>query len=648
MPNLVKRPVDGKVILWYPCLGRIFVVPEHNGAKRIDKTPIIKVFKDYFPHVQFPQNSTLNGYFKDDAGQYLDIPKMMGSERFKSLFSSIELDKSDAEELKNELIKNEKEDKRLNVLLFSIRKKGFAEKYAEGFAKTLEKKIKQNIEPKNLEQALIEVFFEPSQDISCIFDEKKCNWYSSYHNPRLFKTSFLYNVRKNCNLHLYGAEFNQFKEKTQNWPDISGKNESKLPLYLANYEKNSAGEIIFKGLKKEFDDINADDFLWKQHGKAWAEKESIRHLLTECFKLDDFNVSLKDVWYSFCITVLKKEDYQETPDEKRYIKFGDAILENTLKKNIHQAIKNRARDYYESWFRKFAEKLYPKRANHKIFFLDSDEKEKVVSYIYDAWRKRISEILESKLSDTEGTYYLRDLIEFIEQAVSGIIRLHYESKTDTDFFTKTDRINIKKYIRKISGWDKRLLDGINKFSSYNEKITKIYQLYHNNNDIEEILKGSYKTIRVLYKKTLPPDPPPAPKTPEDQLLEKLEKEEQLKRKRKLFSEEKRQVVITYIMEEFNGNDETMNENIGCWLKNLKEMPLNEFWRKLDDYPPHSEARKIKPNTFLFIGYCEAMHINKEINQSQYYKKHDDFKEKMRTIADKLKKEGYWDKELLCV
>ena len=607
----------------------------------------IKMLKEYFPNVSFATlenqiieniDKRLVGYFNQKEYS-LDISGIANDAFFKPLFPNPVIIREHIDKFKkyeNTFFKENK--KRPNVVGFFI--KPDSEKFAEELNKNLEKAFK--IDP---EITLVKKFTNMlGQNIFCqyipVTNNKgelkyKFKWafYNYFfHDPSTVYKAFCYFAHMNCTLYLFGADFSKFKEHQTERPFIPEKNCS-FPDYLRNF---------FEKFTKEFDKINVDSFVWKDEA-IWNEEKSIRYLLA-LFGLDGcFNASLKDIYYSFCIPILDKNNNLKLLYEDYFIKTGKNIILNTLQRKTDSS----------KMLKKILNKL---KSKYKKLDLD-------IKDIYQAWNKIIYETLESLRDENtpkgQINYNPLEFELFINKIAN---RFSYKcianqtikeiAKEYGSILTVDDRGDIKNYCKIIrENFPNEYREKFSEEDNAYDKINTLYRLITFNEIKEKFSEKQLGIIEAIYNKAklVPLETyKKIKKTEEDdeKYFENLYREKKEYYEEELLpdnviedkknqdvaegqnAEKIRGLIISFIEEEF--------ENEKNWIQYIKKEKTDILFNYLSEYTPHSKGHLKRANkSKLYSKYCEIYNITdiQKINR-----KHKQFVKKVRNIMDMLKAE----------
>jgi len=583
-----------------------------------------KIFKDHFPMVNFapfdkksPDNLQLKEIppeiydmlLRDcmAGNDSLDIPKMAKKSIFRPLFPEPELVKA------NEAVLNKMKEsgERPNVVVYFVSE--YEERFASGLNAHLEKKDRIDLAGKFLADKFDR---EVLRNSCCQYSlttrddgesEEKFEWYFSGHafshelSNSVYK-AFRYYAKKNCTLYLLGAEFINFRDRPGNWPivPVSGQ---PLPAYF------SGSDDISKGLNKDFNEIHAGDFVWKQ-GSGWGEDGNKRHLL-KSFKLDvDLNVGLKDIWYSFCVPVLNKKGGSGKINEDYIIEYGGRVIDNTLKRNIALATGQISR-YPIAWLEIINETLEstPRGAD-----------------------KFCPTKLETFIAQIAGqSHYIKEKSIKLEAKEDGTLNQN-DHQNIRNYFLEKDMIRGLLPPEELESFDRVCEDG----NAY-EKIEKLYKLM-SFVEIKAVFQTRYPMIEALYWKAFTVSIEKHRKDNDGKSLPDgiIEDTKQLSFENMLITKNLKGLVLE------NFEDEFMEKE---WIQFIRKENDNILFADLGAYRPRSQGRLENAiNSNLFKKYCEVLHITiKDAHMRTTL--HTGFATKMRNITDnletKLQELGYW-------
>ena len=561
----------------------------------------------------------LDNYIETIDGElYLDIPRMAGRDLFASLFPESDLVRKHTADLD----KIKKSGKRQNIIEYFIKKDD--EKFAAEL-NTIISSSKFDIVPG---ETLAENFL--SKELFCSYSvetddngilKEEFIWefpdFGFFHSVKSVYKAFRSHTHKTCTLYLFGADYYKFRECPKNWTvfDHEGKSRT-LPEYLSKDKKE------YRGLDEKFTKTNAGDFVWKEKDSEWNETDSIKHLL-ELFGLAiDIKVSLKEIYHSFCIPLLKKRDCLKLSNKIRFIafvEFGLDIIKNTLLRRPDLS-GWQIRIYRAAWF-------------------------EIINNILEGTYTYILKGTKIK----ESIYRPTPFEVFIKQAAGqsvyakereGKIRAAEQQGTLDD----NDRANIKDYFIElldlVSEEDREELYIIDRDGNAYDMIKVIYDFIMSDNHIKAVFQNRYAAIEALYKKAFPvridnnwitDDGEELQQEPEDTKHQKPDE--------KSIGEELKNLVIECFVAEF---DQTYEEE---WRQFIRKEDPNTLFDDLDAYPRRTQGRlQTATDSNLFKNYCRIMHININ-NAKTKTRKHTAFAERMRNITDaleiRLKEAGYW-------
>jgi len=586
----------------------------------LERNKISKIWRTYFPKVKFnPFNTPDEMYIeeipeeiyailkdcRDDNG-HLEISRMARKAIFKPLFPKPAFMQENEAALK----KARESAPHPNVIKYFISK--YDEKFAARLNEHLEEKDRiapgKTLTNKFDLEVLKDGFCEYSMTTKDNGDLKaEFVWvfpgyaFSHQLNNSVYKAFRCY-AKKNCTLYLLGAEFMNFKNRPESWPR---RNEHSLPVYF------SKANDISKGLGESFKSVNAGDFAWRQ-GSGWKEDDKKRypldlkrHLL-KLFKLDeDIDVSLKNIYHSFCIPLLSGKNRLETPEETCAIEYGNHIIDNTLKRNINLA------------------------------------KGQISKYSV-AWLEIINEILETT-PDTADEYSPTKFETFILQ-IAGQAYFVKEKALKLEAceggaLDHNDRQNIRNYLIKMNTirWllpeeeQKPFANVCEKGDAY-DKTAKLYKLM-SFEEVRDAFQAECPMIEAMYRKafTVPMETYEKKGGESEYYPKEIEDTKQVKIEHLLVSEKQKELVLECFKEEFTG------ENEKKWLLFIQEEDPGILFSDLRSYPPRSEGRQPTAiNSNLFKKYREVLHITFDDARNRNMV-HTGFAEKMRNITDSLEK-----------
>jgi hypothetical protein len=591
----------------------------------VDFSRTTRILNSYFPgchffyydkkhHIGEPSEILYKCIREENGNIYIDIPQMTGINIFSPLFPEAKIVQQYAKELETEFNQKKDTDEWFNVLEFYIEKIGDAGKFADN----LRTKLRKDVNHDSIEKILQKLFF--SEDYSCQYspenNEDKFIWnFENLCSHKGAKSSiykaFYYYARRKCNLYLYGAQFAEFKEHRANKFTIPNGNGQPLHEYLKEYNRASNKKI------------NIGDFVWKD-GK-WDEEKNKQHLL-ECFNLDEnINISLEDIYYSFCYSLVKEKDYSD---------IGYDIIKYTLERDIPEKEELKGPPF---WFDKIWDMPYSQY-----------EKDEIINGIPYVWKILINEILESK-PDNIGEHCPTDFETFIWQVVwqTRLVEIKAIKTAATEYgvLDSNDYDNINNYWGKVleneetlSDKEREKINEIVKNGNAYKKIKQIYKLM-SFPAIRNLFKQTqYSRIEALYKKAFPATEGQGKNEDGDTENDAgypLEDKKQLTLEQVFTGEELKKIVIASFEVEFKEDSESE------WIQFIKKEETNILFDDLKAYPPRRTERLRKAtDSNLFKKYCKIMSITDELFQQT----HNVFAEKMRNVTDslelKLKELGY--------
>ena len=560
----------------------------------------LKMLQEYFPQVIFTRS---NGNqieeidnnldeFMDDK-YFLNIPGMAERDIFQPLFPGRELVRQFTGALNN----LRQSGKRPNVVVFFIAdddKKFVTELngHLEGKDKIIPGETLVDLfSAKVLDKCFCQ-YSLVTKDSGDMVDEFVWDFsdFGFSHSVNSVYNAFYYFSHKNCTLYLFGADFGKFLENPTDWPRIPGEKEQSLPGYLSKF-----GDIS-KGLDQRFSNVSAGDFIRKQ-GASWNEEYSRRYLL-ELFNLDEnSNISLKNIYHSFCTPLLGRKDYSQVPDKKRItaIEYGNDIIDNTLKRNIH-LVKGQISEHPTEW------------------------------------NEIINEQLESTPKGT-GEYSPVELETFIRQVAGQVnfIRIYVkkEEAREKGTLDHNDRQNINNYMREIQKYvpeeEEESFHKIWEDGNAYKKIKKLYKLMSYEN-IRSEFGTRYNSIEALYWKAFPFPIEEYRENDEGEPLPNVTIEDRTRPDDTDTAVDLKKLVVNCFEEEFEEDEEE-------WLRFVREEPAGMLFDDLKAYPPSSRGKlPMATNSNLYRNYCMVMNINNTQARSDL---HTPFAHKMRSITNKL-------------
>jgi len=473
---------------------------EKRGFEDIEKTH--DMLRNYFPYVQFSplknyeRNSNIicldaipNDFYmllckyieEIDNKYYLDIPEMIHNKNFKPLFP-----KFVPTEHINKL-ENMKESKmRPDIIRFFLDKD--AGKFTDRLNSFLDNEVKMTpgfLTNEFLKRVSLSYSFK-TEDVGKMNLEFTGD-YSNIgymHDKESVYAVFKCYSHKNCTLYLFGADFLKFMKYPQKWPIINAKTGETLPIYLCKPKYEDKHEWF--GLSGQFQDIEVNDFIWE----GWDETNNKKHLL-EKFNLDvNLNISMKEIHYSFCIPLFRKNDYLMMSNDERFIEVGYAVIKNTLLRNIKRTKAEQIRKYQLAWYETINYILEGTPDDTCVY--NPSMYERFIKQV--AGYKKRMRVEESKAIERGGEY----------------LDKHNNLKTASGSLDNDDRTLINGYFNDIYNYvfeeDRKDLDEINRDKNAFKKIKMINKLLSCEDYayIREALgKTKNDTIKELYDKAYP-------------------------------------------------------------------------------------------------------------------------------------------------
>ena len=583
----------------------------------IDTTKAGDMFSDYFPGIIFsryiqtnkndfymgPLMNALSKYVRHkDNEYYLDILQISNDKMFKPLFPKPETVQKYSQEIKNI-------DEIFDVFKFFITKedKLFAEKlnaYTEKESQIISGRTLTELFHKEIKNKCSFFYSAEAGEAEEIDDEFTWDFSAVYfsHSVKSIYDAFFYYARKNCTLYLLGADFIRFFKCPGDWPVIPGEDEQSLPAYFSR-----DGEIS-NGLAEKYRSLTAADFIRKQ-GLKWSEDYSKQYLL-ELFGLDKkLNVSLKNIYHSFCIPLLKGQNYPELLTGNPFIQCGNDIISHTLKRNIHLA-------------------------------------QGQISKHVQAWLEIINSILESTPIGTDR--YSPAMFETLIQQIAGQAgflenEVRKQAAKEGSLLDHNDRQNIYNYLREIvtknlipQGEDESFFKIYSDGTAY-DKIKEIYRLMSFEN-ARRVFQNRYRNIEALYIKAFPLSIDKYREDNDGEIISVVRIEDRSRPKPEDFlnTDELKEIVVEFFNEEFEERE---------WLNFIKEESAGVLFDDLGSYQPRSAGKLSKATeSNFFRNYCSVLNIPiKDARERNSV--HTLFAFKMRNISDKLmimlKDKGYW-------
>ena len=463
-----------------------------------DEGKAMEALKDYFPNVNFTRFFvSSNGYKRAPTEKklisclkkpipingkyYLDIQKMVKKQEFKQLLPDPELFIDKLIELNNFRYNNSR--KPLNIIKFYLMK------MEKPFIKKLNPLLASDDEIPR--RTLVKIFYldflnkgicqyDPGEhDNGKTNDMFKWNFSNTpfKHGGNSIYNAFERHSHKNCTLYLYGADFIKFEDNC-----ISKFSDPSI----------TAGDFVWYDYVKIKKELNFEIFL----------KECKKHLL-EKLKIDNnLRVSLKDIYYSFCIPILKKNCYSVRTTKTDFIKCGNDIITNTLLRKRNEA---------GGQIQKF-----PGAWNWVIYYtLEGEEKGTNIhdpiefeTFIWRVARQKNSlPKIENRLVASEKVVTRRGKIGN---------EVNYTIKPKYEVLLPLQKADISYYFNKLwqnkSVFDETTqseLDDIQKNGTPHDKIEKVYNLTNEHaNEKYLFSKKGQNTIKLLYWAAFPNAIPP--------------------------------------------------------------------------------------------------------------------------------------------
>ena len=605
----------------------------------------LRIFRTYFPKVGLSPvitNNYKNDYYIGNLpeilgnyidGTFLNIPGMAKSEIFKPLFPR---KINEQNELKK--IMNNPQDA-IDFFLSKIDKP-----FTSGLNEHLEEEDK--ISPGTIK----EMFYEEGMicqysmvekdngdlEDKFVWDFSNCEF--SHSITSVYDDAFYYYAKRNCSLYLFGTEFLNFKENSDDWPYTPGENRQPVPVYLSN---------------GEFGYISAGDFVIAKPGVRWTVESSKQYLL-KLFEIDEnLNISLKNIYYSFCIPQINMNKYSKPSDKKQIIECGWDVIKSTLGK-------------IEPVNRQIPE--YPINMEDKLWEKIKFVKKQISKYGV-AWVKILNEKLESSAQGADDDYCPTVLEIYIEKVAGEIgliknktIKLFGEEGIKEEV-TKQGYIKMhefpidhKRHQNIYSLYGEKEKEQIRSILS-EKKLDSFNEVCRHGNDFEKIEKlrdliNAYQEIKNIYQKRLPTieylhqalqnkislddsgkneDETTSPLEIEDKSrlhsLDRLIAEVETEKNR-----EKEEQLKQLVIECFERGFRNLAEK---WISYIQGENLNVLSTYLKDYPPRSMGnigRAIDSN--LFKKFCEVLHLN-ITDAGAKRRVHTNFANQMRNVTDRL-------------